>query len=183
MTKPRAPRAVFLTGFMGAGKSSAGRALAQQLGWSFVDLDRRIEKREGTSIARIFEQRGERGLRRAESAALREVLAELRESGPAVVALGGGTLAITRNRRRLRQHGGALVFLDAPLSTLHSRSRRGGRKRPLFASPEQFRQLYRSRLPQYRKATLRVSTWRKHPQAVAAKVAAALGFGPSQEVR
>ncbi|MGH9532610.1 MAG: shikimate kinase [Terriglobales bacterium] len=183
MKKPGTPRAVFLTGFMGAGKSSTGRALARRLGWSFIDLDRSIEKQEGTSIARIFEQRGEVGFRKAEAAALRNMIAELKPSRPAVVALGGGTLTIPGNRRRLRQHGGPLIFLDAPLSTLLNRGRRMGRRRPLFANPRQFRQLYQARLLQYRRAAIRISTWRKHPKTVAAMVAAALGLGPRQEVR
>ncbi len=169
---------MFLTGFMGAGKSSVGRTLARQLRWRFIDLDRRIETMEGTSIARIFQQRGEGGFRKLESAALRSVLAELKESQPAVVALGGGTLTIASNRRRLQRHIRTLVFLDAPLSTLRRRCRQVGRKRPLFASPQQFRMLYQARLPHYRKAAVRISTWRKHPRAVAAKVAAALGLGP-----
>jgi shikimate kinase len=183
MKKPEPQQAVFLTGFMGAGKSSVGRALARRLRWRFVDLDRRIVKREGTSIANLFQQRDEAGFRKAESAALREVLAELEISRAAVVALGGGTLSIARNRRHLRQHGGALVFLEAPLSTLRSRCRRGGRKRPLFAGPQHFQQLYQMRLPQYRKAKVRASTWRKHPRTVAARIAAALGLRSMQEVR
>jgi shikimate kinase len=94
-----------------------------------------------------------------------------------VVALGGGTLTVAANRRRLRDRG-ALVFLDAPLSVLHRRCRHVGRTRPLFASVQQFKKLYRARLPQYRKAQLRVSTWRNQPQAVAARIAATLGLVP-----
>ncbi len=174
---------MFFNGFMGAGKSSVGRALARQLGWRFVDLDRRIETAEGSSIRDLFEQRGEPGFRQAESAALRRLLAEMKRSPGTVAALGGGALILARNRQRLRQHGGPLVFLQAPVGTLHGRCRRTGRKRPLFASYQDFRQLYQDRLPLYSKATLRVSTWRKHPRAVAAEVAAALGLGSRQEVR
>ena len=183
MKKADLPRAVFLTGFMGAGKTSVGRALARRLGWRFVDLDRRIESTEGCSIRNLFQQRGESGFRRAESAALRHLLAEMKRSPATVAALGGGTLTIARNRQRLRQHGGPLVFLEAPLGTLHRRCRRTGHKRPWFANYKHFRQLYQTRLPLYSKATLRVSTWRKHPRTVAAKVAAALGLGSRREAR
>ena len=174
---------MFLTGFMGAGKSSVGRTLAHQLRWRFIDLDQRIESMEGTSIARIFQQRGEGGFRKLESAALRSLLAELKPSRPAVVALGGGTLTVAGNRRRLRRHLKGLVFLDAPLSTLRRRCQQGRGRRPLFTSPQQFRTLYQARLPQYSKAAVRISTWRKHPRAVAARIAAALGLGSKQEVR
>ena len=177
------PRAVFLTGFMGAGKTSVGGALARRLGWRFVDLDRLIEAAEGSSIRNLFEQRGEPGFRKAESTALRLLLAEMKRSPATVAALGGGTLTLARNRQRLRQHGGPLVFLEAPLRTLYRRCRRAGRQRPLFAHYQQFRQLYQTRLPFYSKATLRVSTWRKRPRIVAAEVAAALGLGSRQEVR
>ena len=183
MKKPGPARTVFLAGFMGSGKTSVGRALARRLGWRFVDLDRNIQQREGTSIAKIFAQNGEAGFRRAESAALRDLLAGLGQQPPTVVALGGGTLSIAQNRLRLRQPGGPVVFLDAPLSTLRERCRRSGRQRPLFASLKRFRQLYQSRLPQYRNATVRITTWRKHPSAVAAEVAAALGLKSQQEVR
>ncbi len=177
------PRAVFLTGFMGAGKTSVGRALARRLGWRFVDLDRRIEVREGSSIRKLFQQRGEPGFRRAESAALRRLLAEMKRSPAMVAALGGGTLILARNRQRLRHHGGPLVFLEAHLGTLHRRCRRTGRQRPLFQNFQQFRQLYQTRLPFYSKATLRVRTGRKHPRTVAAEVAAALGLESRQEAR
>ncbi len=174
---------MFLTGFMGAGKTSVGRALARRLGWRFVDLDRRIETAEGCSIRNLFEQRGESGFRKAESAALRRLLDERKRSPGTVAALGGGALILARNRQLLRQHGGPLVFLQAPLGTLHGRCRRTGLRRPLFTNYKTFRRLYQDRLPFYSQATVRVSTWRKHPRAVAAQVAAALGLGSRQEVR
>ena len=68
-------RAVALVGFMGAGKSSVGRALSEQLGWMFEDLDERIERRERRKVAEIFRESGEAGFRKAEHAALRELLA------------------------------------------------------------------------------------------------------------
>jgi len=61
---------VFLVGFMGAGKSSVGRALGQRLNWVFEDLDDRIEAREGRCVVEIFRDSGESEFRRAEHAAL-----------------------------------------------------------------------------------------------------------------
>ncbi len=183
MKKVEPPRAVFLTGFMGAGKTGVGKALARRLGWRFVDLDRRIETAEGCSIRNLFEQRGEPGFRRAESAALCRLLTELKRSPRTVTALGGGTLSLARNRQLLRQQGGPLVFLKAPLAALHRRCRRTRRARPLFADYKHFRQLYRSRLPHYSKADLRISTARKHPRTLAAEIAAGLGLESRQEGR
>ena len=69
---PRLPgNSVFLVGFMGAGKSSVGRALGQRLNWIFEDLDDRIQAREGRTVAEIFRDSGESEFRRAEHAALR----------------------------------------------------------------------------------------------------------------
>jgi len=68
-------RAVILVGFMGAGKTSVGRALGGRLGWRFQDLDERVQAREGRSVADIFRESGETEFRRAEHAALRELLA------------------------------------------------------------------------------------------------------------
>jgi len=81
-------RAVVLVGFMGAGKSTVGRALSRRLGLPFEDLDDRIEQREGKAIEQIFRESGEAGFREAETAALRELLGEL-DSSLRVVALGG----------------------------------------------------------------------------------------------
>src|SRR3984885_5965473 len=82
---------IFLVGFMGSGKSTVGRALADELGWGFADLDEEIEKREGMPIVRIFDTRGEAEFRRAETAALRERVRAVERGRPCVIALGGGT--------------------------------------------------------------------------------------------
>src|ERR1700687_5543608 len=90
-------RAVFLVGFMGAGKSSVGLALSRKLGWAFEDLDARIQAREEPSIADIFEQSGEAVFRQAEHVALRSLIESLGASSPAVVAVGGGAFAQENN--------------------------------------------------------------------------------------
>ena len=94
-------RAVFLVGFMGSGKSSVGQELARRLGWDFVDLDARIESREGQTVPEIFRDRGEAGFRLAETSALGDLLSEPLERNR-VVALGGGAFAVERNRELLR---------------------------------------------------------------------------------
>src|SRR5437899_13103159 len=82
---------VCLIGFMGAGKTSIGRALVQRLGWRFLDLDDLVESREGRSIAEIFARSGESGFRSAETMTLKELLTAKSLTGSSMVlALGGG---------------------------------------------------------------------------------------------
>ncbi|MFT7553563.1 MAG: shikimate kinase, partial [Rhodothermales bacterium] len=88
---------VVLTGFMASGKSTVGRLLASRLGVPFLDLDALVQKREGQSVPDLFRERGEAYFRRAESAALEEVL----EGEPSVVALGGGAFLNEENRARI----------------------------------------------------------------------------------
>jgi shikimate kinase len=78
---------VYIIGFMGSGKSTAGRKLATSLGWSFIDLDRRIEEKAGKTIPQIFSDNGEEHFRKIESETLRELVSELNT----VVSTGGGT--------------------------------------------------------------------------------------------
>ncbi len=148
-------RAVFLVGFMASGKSSVGPELARRLGWEFVDLDTRIESREGKTVPEIFRESGEAGFRLVETAALQDLLAGSLERD-SVVALGGGAFAQETNRELLRQW--PTVFLDAPADELWRRSLSDGVERPLRRDREQFGRLYAERLPFYREAKLIVAT-------------------------
>src|SRR4051794_27480977 len=87
--KTHRPNLIVLTGFMGSGKSSVGRALAMLLGWPFLDLDSEIERREKRRIRHIFRDHGEVHFREKEGHALRAVLADAPR--PLVLATGGGT--------------------------------------------------------------------------------------------
>lgn len=172
-----APRtALFLVGFMGAGKSSVGRVIARKLRWQFVDLDDRVEAREGKSVAEIFREHGEVGFREAESAALVTLLHELSRGEPAVVALGGGAYVQDRNAEAIRASNAAVVFLDAPVEELRRRCKAKGGVRPLFADEQRFRQLYESRREQYQKADLHVGTGGRQVYAVAREIISLLGI-------
>ena len=81
---------IYLVGFMGCGKSTIGRALADEIGWRFLDLDEEIEKAEKCSISEIFEQRGEPAFRLLETTELRKRVRNIECGQPFVVALGGG---------------------------------------------------------------------------------------------
>lgn len=176
------PRALFLIGFMGAGKTSVGRALAARLDWRFLDLDDRIEQREQRSVAEIFRDSGEAFFRRAESAALADLLRELSSSAPTVTALGGGAFVQEENARRLRATGWPVVFLDASVEELRRRCAQAHATRPLYQEENRFRQLYEERRMRYMAVEVRVDTEAKSVEEVAAEVLARLQLqaaGPS----
>jgi shikimate kinase len=145
---------IYVVGFMGSGKSTIARALAHELGWSFFDLDHEIEAAEKTSIAEIFETRGEPEFRRIETEILKQHISWVEQGRPSVVALGGGTFAQQRNRSLLEDRG-LTVWLDCPFETA---ARRVGHAvhRPLARDPEQFAALYRERLDTYRVADIHI---------------------------
>src|SRR5215471_10258958 len=154
--------AIFVVGFMGAGKSTVGRALARRLGWSYVDLDEEIEAAERAAISDIFSQRGEAEFRRIETEALRRRL----ESGePAVLALGGGAFTIAENRELLRGRG-VTVWLDCPFDIVERRVAQSGH-RPLARDPVAFAALYEARREAYRLADVRVAVESDDPEVTA----------------
>ena len=169
---------VFLVGFMGAGKSSVGRALGERLNWVFEDLDNRIEAREGRTVAEIFRDSGESEFRRAEHAALEDVLCELRGGGARIVALGGGAFVPKENAARLKASGVPTVFLDAPVEELWQRcstqATESGAERPLLRNREHFRELYETRRRSYAKASLKIQTGGRPVETIAAEIAAKL---------
>ena len=170
-------QAVFLVGFMGAGKSTVGQALGRQLAWVFEDLDERIERAEGRMVAEIFRESGEAAFRRAERAALQSVMEELRGGAKRVIALGGGTFAQKENHKVLQASGVPTVFLAAPLEELWRRCQADAdRKRPLQKNARQFRGTYEAREKFYRTASARVETEGKQAEAIAAEIAQALGL-------
>ncbi len=172
-------RAVFLVGFMGAGKTSVGQALARSLGWRFVDLDDRVIARERRSVAEIFRDSGEAAFRRAETAALRELLDELDGERPTVAALGGGAFVQDENAWLLTEAGDPMVFLDAEYEVLRQRCQALGTERPLFEDESRFRALYETRRPHYLRAGVRVDTNNKSVGQVAAEIVHTLALQPN----
>jgi shikimate kinase len=168
-------RAVFLVGFMGAGKSSVGRALGKKLNCAFEDLDDRIERTEGRTIAEIFRASGEAEFRRVERHALRQVLEELVSDEIRVVGLGGGAFVQRENAELLGARGVLTVFLDAPVEELWQRcvkqAGEQGLHRPLLQSLEQFQKLFDSRRDRYLRASLRIETGGRTVDAIAREIA------------
>ena len=161
---------MFLVGFMGAGKSSVGRALASRLGWQFCDLDQVIEKREGRTVAEIFAEREEAGFRAAETQALEELLQDRSRENDLVIALGGGTFAQPQNRRILEEAEAMTVLLEAPVDELRRRCTVGGTVRPLATDHNLFARLYEERLAAYRMARHKVNTMGKTVEDVTAEI-------------
>jgi shikimate kinase len=170
---------------MGAGKSSVGRALSEQLNWAFEDLDDRIARRERRTVAEIFRESGEPAFRKVETAALEQALQELRSGAVKIIALGGGAFVQESNAAMLKDSGALTVFLDAPVDELWRRcceqagkagSGNAVTERPLLKSLEQFRKLYASRRKGYMTASLTVDTAGRTIEAIAAGIAEKMGL-------
>jgi shikimate kinase len=169
--------AVALVGFMGAGKTTVGRALADRLNWRFEDLDDSIQAREGRSIEQIFQQQGEEAFRELERLAVREILTQA-PSGPRVLALGGGAFPQEPVRELLREAEIPAVFLDAPDDELFRRSEQPDVVRPLRRDREQFRELCQRRRGAYLKANLRIETAGKEIGAIVDEIVSGLNLVP-----
>lgn len=170
MAQAHSSRRVFLIGFMGAGKTTVGRALASRLGWNFCDLDQVIESRERKTVAEIFAGQGEAGFRAAETAALNELLQDPSVRRDLVVALGGGAFAQLRNREMLERAGAVTVLLEAPLEELRRRCSADGTLRPLAGDVNRFAELFEVRRAAYHLAKYRVNTMGKAVEDVAAEI-------------
>lgn len=166
-------KALFLTGFMGAGKTTIGIELASALRSRFVDLDDEIECTAGLTVAQIFSNYGEPHFRELEHQALERIVNSLASSALCVVALGGGTIVQPPNSSLLAASQSPVIFLDAPIQDLYSRCARV-QNRPLFRDEAEFQALYSRRLRFYRQAQVHVSTSRKSSSQVAQEVISAL---------
>jgi shikimate kinase len=167
-------RRLVLTGFMGAGKTTVGRLLADRLGWDFLDLDAYIESRNGLTVPSIFAAHGEPHFRQLESQALASALGRRN----IVIALGGGAPEVLTNRLLIEQTPATeTIFLDAPFSTLFDRCMMQslnptntadaepaahllpGQARPLLADPATAEARFLRRHPIYRRlANLTIET-------------------------
>ena len=161
---------IFLVGFMASGKSTVGRALAEELGWGFADLDEDIEKCEGMSVSEIFDTRGEAGFRQAETAALQERVRSVERGQPCVIALGGGAFLSEENFQMVNNNG-VSVWLDCPFSTVERRLA-GYHHRPLARDPEKLRELFAVRRTGYERADYSVAVENDDAAATAAKILA-----------
>ena len=158
---------VYLTGFMCAGKTTSGLALARCLGLPFRDSDELIEKAAGKTLAELVKEKGLPRFRHIEAALVRTLAA----SGGQVIALGGGVFP-SRKWKKLLETSGITVFLYCPWPELEKRLKKARGPRPLLAGPwkeaaGRAEKLYSSRLPFYEQAGIRVSTAGVEPRRAA----------------
>ncbi len=119
-------RNIFLVGPMGAGKSTIGRQLSQQLNMEFFDSDQEIEKRTGADISWVFDVEGENGFRLRE----RKIIDELTKKQGIVLATGGGSVKFKENRNFLSARG-IVIYLETTIEKQLARTKRD-KKRPLL---------------------------------------------------
>ena len=144
---------LYLTGFMGSGKSHTGTRLAELLNVPLVDLDDEIETAAGMTIAEIFAAEGEEAFRLRERAALRATT----RHPVAIVSTGGGAPCFHDGMRWMNDHG-TTVFLDPPPDVLLARLDAGRAHRPLLQAQDDLREQVIARLaarrPVYEKAKI-----------------------------
>jgi shikimate kinase len=148
-------KAIVLVGFMGAGKSTVGRALANLSGLPLVDLDALIVKQQGDTISAIFADQGEAAFRCYETEALRS----LGDACPIILATGGGIVGLRENWQLMRRLG-PVIYLRANWQTLRARLA-GSTDRPLATAERaeaDVKSLWQQRVPLYEQADVIVDT-------------------------
>ncbi|MCK3658354.1 shikimate kinase [Pasteurellaceae bacterium Pebbles2] len=128
-------RNIFLVGPMGAGKSTIGRQLAQQLSMEFIDSDNEIEARAGADISWIFDIEGEEGFRKREE----RVISELTQKQGIVLSTGGGAILSKETRNHLSARG-IVIYLQTTVDKQYERTQRD-KKRPLLQGVDDVRQV------------------------------------------
>lgn len=161
---------VFLTGYMGAGKSTIGKKLAKALGYRFVDTDKALEKQYKLGMSEIFSQFGEPHFREEEN----RLIEKLSGASNMVVSAGGGTLCRV-DTFYAAQRSGLLVYLMAPVDTLFERVIFSQKDRPMIDQPdaqEKFRERFARREKYYNYADFKVSTHERPSQEVVEEIQA-----------
>ena len=169
MNTPADTRNVVLTGFMGTGKTTVGRVLADQLGFEFVDTDAVIERRHGP-IKEIFTERGEEGFRAIE----RNLAAELSEKSRLVISTGGRMMLDPANVESLSRNGRVFCLVATPEVILERVTSDETRvERPLLSVPDPHQriiELLGERDPEYRRFA-QLTTDAQSPEAIAGDIA------------
>ena len=142
---------IILIGFMGSGKSTLGKRLAEVLNYKFIDTDLEIEKKEGRTISQIFKEEGEVYFRDLETVIIREFLEE--EKGK-VISVGGG-LPLRQENREILQMLGTVIYLKTTSETIYERLKEDT-SRPLLQTEDpkkRIKELMEEREEKYREAS------------------------------
>ena len=145
---------LYLIGFMGSGKTTIGRLLADRLGWNFADIDEDIEASHQRSISDIFDALGEEAFRRMESEALQARVRTVARGIPLVMALGGGAVAQPGNIELIENHG-VTIWLSCPFDVVVRRVMQDNPNRPLARDMKKFEELFYARQQAYGRADFR----------------------------
>lgn len=156
---------IYLVGFMGSGKSTVGKILAEKLNMNFIDIDKLIEEKEGMKIKDIFEQKGESYFRELER---KQIEAIVNQEG-LVVSTGGG-LGANLDNMNLMKKNGDVIWLDVSLNTVLDRLK-NDQDRPLLKQPiEKIKQLFEERKNVYRLANIRINADKKTPSQIVEEI-------------
>jgi shikimate dehydrogenase len=160
---------LYLSGFMGVGKSTIARMLAEKIGWDFVDTDHWIEQKTGKKVSQIFQELGEKAFRQYEKEAIEELSGQSR----LVVALGGGVLTHPENLERIK-NSGTLIYLEASVESLLERLKTSYERRPLLKDSSDLRKtivdLLKIRAPIYEQSSWKIATDGQEPEEIAAAI-------------
>jgi Shikimate kinase len=141
---------IFLIGFMGTGKSTIAKKLADELLYEYVEMDQIISEREGKMITQIFEEQGEVYFRELETS----LLDEIQQGTGKIVSCGGGVILHEKNQRIMKEKG-VVILLSASAETIFERVKNSG-SRPLLNTNmnlDYIKQLYKKRYPLYLQAS------------------------------
>ncbi|RMA96113.1 shikimate kinase [Hydrogenothermus marinus] len=156
---------IYLIGFMGSGKSTVGKILAEKLNMQFIDLDEEIERRENKTIPEIFKEKGEKYFRNLE----KNILKEFAKKDRLVIATGGGVGADEGNLK-IMKNSGRVIWLNVSLEEVFKRCE-GDTNRPLLNQPiENIKKLYENRKKLYSKADISINVDSKNPENIANEI-------------
>jgi shikimate kinase len=167
LEEPEMKNIVIITGFMGTGKTTIGKKVAESLSWQFFDMDSIIEEQEKMTVPHIFGKNGEEYFRNRES----EVLSNLCQASHAVIATGGGTL-LAESNRELALKNGIVFCLTASIDTLHQRLENSNH-RPLLQEndlKDRILELWQARETIYQSLPNQIDTSSLSPDQVARKI-------------
>ena len=156
-----------LTGMMGVGKSTVGRSIAKALSYSFIDIDKMIEKKEGCSISSIFKNKSEIYFRKIE----RQISLKELEKKNSVISLGGGAF-LDKSIRKLVKNSSVSFWLDVEVSELVKRLKKN-KKRPLLFKKnlnETINKIYLERKRTYSEADFRIKCTFLKPNFIVNKI-------------
>lgn len=170
------PRFIFLTGFMGSGKTTLGKKTASLLSYRFIDLDAFIESAGQKTIPDIFKEEGETAFRALETRHLETIITS--SGDPVLVSLGGGTICSEKNLMLVKE-AGLLVYIEMDEKALVSRLTQNAGGRPLLSQlkqeeiPDFVSARLKKRRPFYERAHLRVNGLNLTPQQLYSEILSA----------